>query len=292
MTKRNLSASIARTVLFVMVNLVASASRADTHDGAYIPMLGKYSSWEYTMFSPSLYHYYQELGGFTHLASEQVVYRVDETQEIDGKAYYLVSEDLPVSFGPCQRHQIVLREEGGRVIADYEDYRQFLESYEDFKVGDSSYIPYPKTDGGELILYDFSLQEGDRYAAEVDGHPEVIVENVDSVIDNQGRERRRLTLSNGCVIIEGIGCINSRGMLLSYLNPHEATGDYIFWLFWKVDEDVVFHQNVDESTLGIADSLVLSHAETNGFGYTLNGIRMTQPKRGIIIKDGKKKLAR
>jgi hypothetical protein len=260
-------------------------------------MLENQTEWVYTMFSPSLYQFYQEKGGFTYLASEEVVYRVYDTQETDGKTSYLVSEELLQpsarqlsSTRAYQGNHLALREEGGKVMVGYDDYKNFLEYSEQFvNAGDPSYIPYPKTEGGELILYDFTKQEGDIYAAAVDGHPEVVVKEVDTFIDNTWRECRRLTLSNGSILIEGIGCINSRGMLLSYLNPREATDDRIFWLSAKANYDyLVYDQYVDVKTLGIADRPVMSPAETNHIGYTLGGVRIAQPQRGLIIKDGKK----
>jgi hypothetical protein len=290
-----------KKVFFVLANLVALVSQAGTHDSGNIQMLENQTEWVYTMFSPSLYRFYQEKGGFTYLASEEIVYRVYETQETDGKTNYLVCEELLQPSArqlsdtrAYQGNHLALREEGGRVMVGYDDYKNFLEYGEQFvNASNPSYIPYPKTEEGELILYDFTKQEGDIYAAAVDGHPEIVVKEVDTFIDNTWRECRRLTLSNGCVLIEGIGCINSRGMLLSYLNPREATDDRIFWLSAKADYDyLVYHQDVDVNTLGIADRRVLSPVETNHIGYTLGGIRMTQPQRGLIIKDGKKKLVK
>jgi len=281
-----------KIIALMMVNFVALVSQAGTPEAVYTQMLGNGTSWIYTMFSPSLYQFYEEQGGLTHLASKEVEYRVYDVQESDGRTCYLVKEELllPGTRGInstrfYQGNYLALREEGGRVMAGYDDYRSFLESSDQIvKAGNPSYIPYPKTDKGELILYDFTLQEGDKYAAEMDGHPEIIVEKVDSFIDEVGKARRQLTLSNGCIIIEGIGCINSRGMLLSYLNPGEPIDDYIFWLSFNDDgSELVYHNEVDVSTLGIADCFVPSPNGADGTVYTLGGVRLKSPSKGVNI---------
>ena len=283
-----------KTVTLIMVNIVAQVCLAGIHEVDNIRMLGRQTTWTYTMFSPSLYLFYEGKGGPTYLASKNVEYRVYDIEENDGKTYYLVKEEilLPTtrqsnSTKGYQGIHLALREEGGKVIVDHDDYKQFIELNEqDFKAGDPSYIPYRKTDSGELLLYDFTLQKGDKYVEEMDGHPEIFVLEVDSIKNGEGRECRRLTLSNGCIIIEGIGCINSRGMLLSYLNPGEVTDDYIFWLSWKSDEYGVVYQNyVDESTLGLVyDRSGLPSISKDTTFYTIGGVRIAHPIRGINIK--------
>ena len=142
-----------------------------------------------------------------------------------------------------------LREENGKVLVNYEEYINYLkrldyehtEAYykelaeqmgKDIKLkdgktmetdnwvegGDVNYIPYPLTDDGEMVLYDFTMQVGDKFRS-VAGHDDISVIKVGTVTTVGNIERRKLTLSNGLVLIEGVGCINSPSRLFTYLNP-------------------------------------------------------------------------
>ena len=86
-------------------------------------------------------------------------------------------------------------------------------------LGDKNYIPYKDTGDGELVLYDFNMQPGDIYPYRF-GHSIVFVTNVSRVTTLDGVSRRLLTLSNGYELMEGLGCLNSPGMLFCYLNPN------------------------------------------------------------------------
>ena len=90
-------------------------------DETNLQMLRNGASWIYTMFSPSLYQFYEEQGGLTHLASKEVEYRVYDVQESDGRTNYLVKEEvlLPGTRGmnstrAYQGNYLALREEGGQ----------------------------------------------------------------------------------------------------------------------------------------------------------------------------------
>ena len=86
------------------------------------------------------------------------------------------------------------------------------------RVGDASYIPYRETEDGELVLYDFTMEPGDSFQ-HVDGHDDIVVDSVGTLTTLDGLQRRLIYLSNGCQVAEGMGCLNSGGGLLFYLNP-------------------------------------------------------------------------
>ena len=123
---------------------------------------------------------------------------------------------------------LAIRYDNGRILTNRQDYMNYLANkYSDdceyhrnkYRVsfGDASYVPYHQTDDGEIILYDFNMEVGDGYL-HVEGYDDVYVTETDSVALTDGKHKR-LTLNNGLVLIEGIGCINSPGMLFDYLNP-------------------------------------------------------------------------
>ena len=114
---------------------------------------------------------------------------------------------------------IGIRDEGGRIYVNKEEYLNLMtDDYYWSYVGDRDFIPYEATADGELVLYDFNKSVGDVYCKMHDGS-ELTVTKVDTLKTEDGVMRRRLTLSNGYDLIEGVGCTNSVGYLLFWLNP-------------------------------------------------------------------------
>ena len=115
--------------------------------------------------------------------------------------------------------QIGIRELNGRIFVDRNDYMALLadSSYWSWE-GKADYLPYEQTNDGELIIYDFTKKAGDKFVS-VNGHEDIVVLGVESLKTRDGISRNVQRLSNGCVVVEGIGCINSPGMWLCYLNP-------------------------------------------------------------------------
>ena len=191
-------------------------------------------------------------------------------------------------------NQISIREEGGRFLVDKEEYMTALkdENYGG-RVGNPDYVPYETTNGNELILYDFTKCEGEVYALSEDGEP-IKVSSVESIVTDDDVRRNLLTLSNGLKIIEGIGCINSTGTLIYYLNPgkrnHQTT--YLVWYMYDhgpANLDFVLYNNNYKERL-IATDITPKSAETftNNL-FDLQGRRLnSQPTKGIYIRDGRK----
>ena len=167
--------------------------------------------------------------------------------------------------------------------------------------GDPSYIPYYQTDDGEIILYDFNMEVGDKYR-HVDGHDDISVTAIDSVMLNDGSKHRRLTLSNGLILIEGIGCINSPGMLFDYLNPSSGIKHWMCYLtlfFDNVEDDwmltplsdaIYEYRNpliVNTHSLGIEDNLKMKKNKNEKI-FNLNGQRINTLQKGLNIVDGNK----
>ena len=113
---------------------------------------------------------------------------------------------------------ISIRDEGGRVYVDKQEYLDlFTQKFYWNKMADGDFLPYEMTEDGELVLYDFNKGMGDVYCYLSDGTPLTVTETFVMKTED-GMTRRCLTLSNGLELIEGVGCINSGGMLLFWLN--------------------------------------------------------------------------
>ena len=249
------------------------------------------------------------------------------TIEFEGKEYSLIeieAEAIPtikqrrVSAPYIPDDFLAIRYDNGRILTSRQDYMNYLANkYSDdseehryrYRVsfGDAAYVPYHQTDDGEIILYDFNMKVGDRYR-HVDGYDDIYVTETDSITLTD-RKHKRLTLNNGLVLIEGIGCINSPGMLFDYLNPSSGIKHWIcdLSLYDIVDEDggsaspIYEYTNplIADRAVGI-DDVRVPKDEASGTAYNLQGQRIGPSKssfkgdwrgsKGLYIVDGKKLL--
>lgn len=144
---------------------------------------------------------------------------------------------------------LLVRDEGGRVYALLSSYLELTDNKNPYLPnGRSDYIPYPMVGDDELLLYDFNVGVGEKYLCD-----DFTVEEVRSITTSDGVERRQLTLDNGLVLVEGIGCLNSQGMLFNYLNP-KATwigagylSVYSTYGLFEMDGTRIFSQTYEES---------------------------------------------
>ena len=194
----------------------------------------------------------------------------------------------------ARARQIGIREDKGRFLVDKEEYMELLndDSYGG-RVGDSEYVPYETTKDNELVLYDFTKQEGDVYAYSKEGES-ITVASVESFVTDDNISRVLLILSNGLKIIEGIGCVNSPGTLLYYLNPgfRNHQKGYLGWygyVYSPSDKNLLYYKNSRDATIeivaGVHDICQISNKQI----YDLHGRRISgQPRQGIYIRDGRK----
>ena len=198
-------------------------------------------------------------------------------------------------------NQISIREEKGQFLVDKDEYMTALndENYGG-KVGNPDYVPYEMTEDNELILYDFTKREGDIYAYSQEGEP-ITVTSVEPVVTDDNVRRNLMTLSNNLKIIEGIGCINSQGTFIYYLNPgkrnHQLScldwymynnrpGDYD-WVLWHKDyKDILILAGINKGK----DNTIETSSNTL---HDLQGRRLLElPRKGVYIRDGRKLLVK
>ena len=158
-------------------------------------------------------------------------YEIEGFKTMNGKTYGLLqvqrqlfdgsrSVENAADYYKWLSATIGIRDEGGRVYVDKEEYLSLMtEEHYWMYVGRSDSLPYEITSNGELVLYDFNKNAGDIYCKMPDGS-ELTVITVDTLKTEDGVSRRRLTLSNGFDLIEGVGCTNSTGFMLFWLNTN------------------------------------------------------------------------
>lgn len=144
--------------------------------------------------------------------------------EKNGKTYQMVysaadgKQKNPFPIWHSRKEMLGIREAGGRVYVDQQEYLALMETSPWNLVGEKNYIPYEKTPEGEFVIYDYNMQVGDKFP-HIDGHKDISVVGTEPMVTYDGVSRRLLTLSNGYKLLEGIGCLNSPGLFFFYLNP-------------------------------------------------------------------------
>ena len=191
--------------------------------------------------------------------------------------------------------QIGVREEGNRIYVNLEDYLSLMSDDSQWRwAGNKNYLHYWKTEDGELILYDFNLQIGDKYPS-MDGHGEISVVDIENISTLDGVQRRLFILSNGLKIMEGFGCMNSPGLWLFYLNhgdePFEAAYLSIYGI--KTTGSTKITPIYEWAyTPSLVSSLKLRVPECTTL-YDLTGRNVTKAySMGVYIQNGRKVVVR
>ena len=158
-------------------------------------------------------------------------YEIIDTKTINDKLYgilrirrgfYDAARAAEPEFFNWTMATVAIRAEGGRIYVNKDDYLNLMSEEHCWQsVGQGEPLPYETTEDGDLILYDFTKSVGDVYCKMPDGS-DLTVTKVDILKTEDGVSRRRLTLSNGYDLIEGVGCTNSVGFFMFWLNTTES----------------------------------------------------------------------
>lgn len=242
---------------------------------------------------------------------------LDGTTEKNGKTYHRMyslksSENGEVTV---PEYLLGIREEGRRVYVDYEEYQKQSGAV-------CERLPYEQTEDGELVLYDFNMAEGDRFTWKMQDEAEKYYEVAGKRPVNMQDKRVRYVYdlesgySHPLEIIANIGCTNSCGLLLNYMDGMEQKNKmeigshlnmYVMtapdWTIYKAPEYVgnpseerrsVGGYKTDpffDSKVGI--EIVKSKSVNDGIVYDLMGRRLDgKPARGMYIQNGKKYIVR
>lgn len=254
---------------------------------------------------------------FYETSDNNWVIRYDEreTHSIGEKVYikaYCEPESLPTGARGTSRttglgsdeprdYTLGIRKADGKVYVNYAEYLDhlskvgFCESVTGFR-GNPGYIPYHLTDDGEMILYDYTMEVGDQYR-HVEGFDDILVASKDYIVLEDGKERRRLTLSNGMVIVEDLGCINSTGLMFDYLNPADDNSWLNAVLQCVIRDDNYLYKNGTSPEVDKIDKVDYPKA-LQVQAYNLHGRLAIHPiqsnwsdrrmPKGVYIQNGRK----
>ena len=185
-----------------------------------------------------------------------------------------------------------IREASGKVYAEYDSYMALVN---EGRTGAKGELPFLVTEEGEILLYDFTVSIGERWPAS-DVCAPIFVRTVEKVTTTDGIQRKLITLDNGLQLLEGIGCLNSNGLLLHYLYTsghwfHDYYGNSV------THNLCVYYRNgipvylKDKNTDMTPVYTYKSHYDLNY--YDLQGRPVTgTPRPGVYISEGRKRVVR
>lgn len=211
----------------------------------------------------NVFEFYQKLLSEGTCTASQHEYVLKGDTVIIGKTYKkLLTKDSSEKF------LTALRQEGDRVYAIDDE-------------GTSEYT-----------LFDFSLKVGDIVKSHVDELEMMRVEQVDTVLVD-GKECRRLymwayekdvDITSGLVDIwiEGVGCMSGPFFTFAW---SATSGSSLLLGCYQNDRQLVI---TDKSTAGIKHMNLSSGQTDCAASYDLQGRAVTNPRRGLYIKDGRK----
>ena len=266
-----------------------------------ITVMAQYGE-EYDFDSQQTYYVWRFYGNMNNGSSFTEDYYLYDGFERNGKTYRMMLEEgdskgEPSFSGRELNYMIGIREDNGHILVSSEEYLGLMDTQMPWKLlGNKQHIPYRQTEDGELVLYDYNMQPGDKFLS-AEGYDDVSVVSVGNMTTRDGVSRRLITLSNGCRILEGIGCLNSIGLLFFYLNPAQVASNYSSYGLYQfikrkgrnLDVEIIY-QIGDENTVGIENPLRFQ-AEKGTVVYDLQGRRLSgTPRPGIYIQQGRKRI--
>ena len=231
--------------------------------------------------------------------------KTDLKQEtIDGKQYYVFNVTLWGPFVGDQKpdtHENIMhiRQEGQRVLVRYDEYKQLMKDRNHDMSTFDELCQFEVTDDGEMVLYDFGMQVGDKFRS-VAGKEDVYVvmryKDYPSYYTQQGN-RDVIIFSNGCYIAEGVGYkgMNDgfsgypmdapQGNFFDYLNPSVEYGMRLEEFRW--DGTWIYENNaLDGSNSSVKQ---IEATDVPAKVYNLQGQQLEKtPKKGVYIQNGKK----
>jgi hypothetical protein len=224
--------------------------------------------------------------------------RIDGSFEANGKTYHrlyrvYIYENDNGSGTPYESptYPVGVREESGKVYAYQKDYASVEKRLRDVEYFKTDVSPYLLTEDDEVILYDFTLKEGDTYPTSPEFGP-IFVNSIEVIRTADGADRKLFTLSNGIKILEGVGCLNTDDVIFYLYDHHtffeDGDGYYTLWSYTK-DGNIIYHVDDYTDTLNDLRSIINKTPSNPSSLFDLQGRRLNAvPARGLYIKDGRK----
>lgn len=244
------------------------------------------------------YVYYTGMDAGKQFMTE-LIYTLKETEDIGGHQYYKVYDRISF-MGTKQTYTIHMREERGRLLVMLDEYIRFmLESRGRDMTTFYDQCQYEVTEDGEMVLYDFNMQVGDKFQS-VEGKPDIFVTKVSKYIKftSEGQViRNQIYLSNGAYLLDYVGLISRETS--GEEGVFQASGDFFDYLNdgkWDLSMLIAQHGEkclygssggeYDPEKMGV--NSVREDASKTQEVFDLSGRKVINPSSGLYIRDGKK----
>ena len=227
----------------------------------------------------------------------ETIYTWKETEEINGKTYMIVYDAYHyLGYSLFKLH---MRREASQIRVIYDEYKQFMHDTRDRDMSDfDSQCPYEVTDDGEMVLYDFDMQPGDKFRS-VEGKEDVYVvrkEKMAYYILTDLENPQGLLLSNGVFIMDDVGAAYYNASstdyvdvdFFDYVHPNRGIRSRELW-HAQLGATRLYDAHSDGSHTGIStlSADVQSNHETGIFDLSGRALKST-PSPGVYIRNGKK----
>ena len=287
-----------KILLLVSLAFVSLLVCANPEDDRGVPMYGS----GYTLDDQYLVYWGITAGAqFPKGALDETIYTWKETEEVNGKTYMIVY-DAYANNG-YTIYKLHMRREDSQIRVIYDEYKQFMHDSRGRDMSDfDSQCQYEVTDDGEMVLYDFSMQPGDKFRS-VEGREDVYVvgkQKMNQYILTDLEEPQGLLLSNGIFILDNVGAAYYKDSHMSY----NEVVDVDFFDYLHLEKGVrsrelthaqlgairLFDDHSDGKDVNGISSLPTS-AQTNSEAriFDLGGRELkSTPASGIYIRNGKK----
>ena len=242
---------------------------------------------------------------------EYIYLRNGETELIEGKEYNKVYYENKTK---TDNYSILLhmRREGKKILVRYDEYKDLLSAQGRDMTDFDKLCRYEVTTDGDLILYDFGMQEGDMFR-HIEGLDDIYVVKIAKCTWNHSstchKDIMAVRLSNGVTLLEDLGfeSFNSRlsvrfddSMMppvwtspdfFDYLNEH--TNRKTFLDFAIIGEERVYDAIFDGGGSSV-ESITFNKSQMPFDIFDLQGRRVkSQPtQKGIYIQNGRKVLVK
>lgn len=241
--------------------------------------------------------YYSSWDTNQNLIKEYVYLKNDDMEQVEGKEYYKVCYENKSKTG---QFSVILhmRQEGEKILVRYDEYKSLQAVLGRDMTDFDKLCRYEVTADGDMILYDFGMQVGDKFR-HVEGLEDIYVVdrrkctwNYNSICNH---EITAIFLSNHVSLLEGLGYerFNIVGSapktpdFFDYLNEHPNKKTQL--TFAIVGEERIYDLIFDGGGSSVG-SITFDKSQMPFDIFDLQGRRVKgQPtQKGLYIQNGKK----
>lgn len=281
-----------RKTIFLLATILFGMATASAQEVPYHPFLKEGKVWQCEMKERTT----EIIGDATAYFFQTTVYdyRIDGDTVLNGVTYKKTYKTI-VSVERKLLYTTPEEAAGTMNGYEYQEKGDTALNEEFLREEDQKIFIYWPPGGTELLLYDFSLAEGESTSGNYAGGSDLTVDKIETVVV-QERKFRRFLLSSSyrqdLFWIEGVG--HPSGPFRAYGNEVNDGKEYALLAVFE-DGDCIFTKDdlaklPEPSGIGIVDGN--DGAESPRI-YDLQGRRLkSAPEKGIYIRDGKKMIQR